>query len=82
MKTQAQFIGYFWRLQRLVWKVKGDPQRMAYRDLATTPVEEGEVDELEMFAHTGAAQAAVAKARKETKARDKHRAKVAKVAAE
>ena len=75
--TQVRFIAYFWRLQRLVWKVKRDPQRMAYRDLATAPVESGEEDELEMFQHSDAAQAAVAKAKREADARARQRGKVA-----
>ena len=42
-------------------------------DLALTPVaDHGEDEELEMLSHTEAAQAAVAKAHKETEAREKH----------
>ena len=81
ISTQARFAAYFWRLQRLVWKVKRDPDRLAYRDLATAPVAEaGESEELEMFTQSEAAQAAVAKAKRETEARERHDARATAIA--
>ncbi len=81
VSVQSRLVAYFLRLRKLVKKVKRDPDRMAYRDLAITPVEdEGEAEELEMFAHTEAAQAAVVKAKRETEAREKHRLQTAAAA--
>ena len=77
LRTQVQFIGYFLRLQLLVWKIKRDPNRFDYVDLATAPVDEAEDEELEMFSHTSAAQAAVAKAKRESEARERHRTQTA-----
>ena len=55
--------------------IKNDPASRTYSDLALSPVEEAEVEELEMFAHTEAAQAAVNKAKGEAEARAKAAAK-------
>ena len=64
----AWFAVSTWLLCRAV---KADPATKAYSDLALSPVEEAEVEELEMFAHTEAAQAAVNKAKGEAEARAK-----------
>ena len=56
----------FWlgKLLLLWWKVRRDPERYNYLDLATTPVEDQLEEELEMFEVTEAARNTVAKARK------------------
>ena len=69
---------YFWetaskalRLGRLVWQfrrlrkmVESDPRRRHYQDLALTPVDESELDELALFSQTDSAKMAVEKRRK------------------
>ncbi|NIA67707.1 radical SAM protein [Pelagibius litoralis] len=77
LTTYIPFAGFALRLWIKCQQVKRDPANKNYTDLALTPVtDHGEDESLEMFAHTGAAQAAVAKAQKEAAAREKH-AKVA-----
>ncbi len=50
-------------------RIKRDPATKSYMDTALTPVTEENDEDLEMFEHTEAAQAAVAKAQKEAAAR-------------
>jgi radical SAM superfamily enzyme YgiQ (UPF0313 family) len=51
-------------LRRIYVRIKRDPARMEYMDLALTPVTDAEVDTLELFHHTDAAEAFVARERK------------------
>lgn len=77
LSTYIPFAGFAIRLWIKCQRVKRDPANKHYTDLALTPVtDHGEDESLEMFAHTDAAQAAVAKAQKEAAAREKH-AKIA-----
>jgi hypothetical protein len=48
-----------WRLWRLRRRVKTDPARKSYTDLALSAVRDEDLDDLEMFTATGAARAAV-----------------------
>ena len=69
-------IGFFaWRLHRLRKRVQNDPASKTYRDLALTPVDSAEDEELEMFDLNEDAKAAVAKAKGEAEARARHAAK-------
>jgi hypothetical protein len=52
------------RMARVRRAIKRDPRARDYRDIALTPVAEGELDALEMFNVTDAARAAADKARK------------------
>ena len=82
LSTYIPFAGFALRLWIKCQKVKRDPANKHYTDVALTPVtDHGEDESLEMFAHTDAAQAAVAKAQKEAAAREK-RAKEPVAAAE
>ncbi len=73
LSTYIPFAGFALRLWIKCQQVKRDPANKNYTDLALTPVtDHGEDESLEMFAHTDAAQAAVAKAQKEAAAREKH----------
>lgn len=77
LSTYIPFAGFAITLWIKCQRVKRDPANKHYTDLALTPVtDHGEDESLEMFAHTDAAQAAVAKAQKEAAAREKH-AKIA-----
>ena len=51
-------------LRRIYVRIKRDPARHAYMDLALTPVTDSEMDTLEMFHHTDAAEAFTARERK------------------
>jgi len=73
LSTYVLFGLYAWKLWRLCQRVKRDPASKTYMDLALTPVKEAEDEHLEMFEHTEAAKAAVAKAKAEAMAR-KHSA--------
>ena len=66
--ARAGFLS--WRIAR---RVLGDPARSTYSDTATTPVDESDIDRLEMFSATMGAEVAVARKRDE----DQRRAKVA-----
>ena len=55
----------------IVKLIKRDPATARYGDLALTPVEDAE--HLEMFEHSDAAKAAVAKAQAEAKAKSEKR---------
>jgi len=82
LRTYVPFAGFALRLWLKCQQIKRDPASKDYTDLALTPVtDHGEDESLEMFAHTEAAQAAVAKAQRESAAREK-RAKEPIAAAE
>jgi len=51
-------------LRRIYVRIKRDPARYEYMDLALTPVTDSEMDTLEMFHHTDAAEAFTARERK------------------
>ncbi|MEA2569752.1 MAG: hypothetical protein QOI24_1753 [Acidobacteriota bacterium] len=51
----------YFGLRRIYNRVKKDPQRYEYMDLALTPVTDAEFDTLELFHHTDAAEAFVAR---------------------
>ncbi len=63
LSTYGPFAAYAIRLWFACQRIKRDPASRTYTDLALTPVEEAETEHLEMFEHTGAAKAAVAKAK-------------------
>ncbi len=60
----------YWRYSRAMTRVVKDPARLDYMDLALTPAEEQDMDELDMFQATEFGQVAVDKARKDAAARD------------
>ena len=73
VSTYGPFAWFALRLWVKCQIIKRDPATQSYTDLALTPVtDHGEDEELEMFALTESAQAAVAKAHRETEAREKH----------
>jgi len=73
---------YAWRLNRIRRRVQRDPAAKSYTDLALTPVlDDGADEELEMFHLNQAAEAAVAKAKAETDARERQAAKRARISA-
>jgi len=73
VSTYGPFAWFALRLWVKCQRIKRDPATQHYSDLALTPVtDHGEDEHLEMFAHTEAAQAAVAKAHREAVAREKH----------
>ncbi|HMJ90549.1 MAG TPA: radical SAM protein [Candidatus Acidoferrum sp.] len=55
----GQWGSLLFRLRRIQMRVKKDPRKLEYMDLALTPVTEHDVDDLEMF-HTPSAPAFVA----------------------
>lgn len=58
-----------WQGWRIGQKVKNDPKRLEYTDLALEPVAEEEMDKLSLFAETAGGEAAVSKKRGEDLAR-------------
>ncbi|MDQ6861243.1 MAG: radical SAM protein [Verrucomicrobiota bacterium] len=60
----AKWGSLYFKLRRIYTRVKSDPKRLEYMDLALTPVTESELDNLEMF-HTRSAEDAVERARRE-----------------
>ena len=59
------------KVGRLRKRIKADPNRNAYTDLALTPVNDEEMDALEMFGINDAAKASVARARRDADHRSK-----------
>ena len=76
-KSHYQFLSLAWKLHRIRKRIKADPQRMAYTDLALTPVEEDELDELALFTSSDSAKAVVEKKRQDDAAREAVKAQVA-----
>ena len=58
-----------WQSYRIGRKVKNDPKRYEYTDLALEPVIEDELNKLSLFAETAGGEAAVSKKRGEDLAR-------------
>ena len=58
-------LGLIWRIGRVRKALKRDPNARDYTDLSLQPVNEDEFDELEMFAVSESAKAAVEKKRRE-----------------
>lgn len=82
-RMAGQFVKKLWIYGSLVWqawrisqKVKNDPRRHAYTDIAITPVVAEELDSLALFQDTTGGEAAVAKKRSEDLARERVAAKV------
>jgi radical SAM superfamily enzyme YgiQ (UPF0313 family) len=78
-KYLAHVVGGHYAILRLWWKynqirrrIKADPRRRDYMDLALTPVTEDELDELELFTSSAAARAAVEKTHEEEARRQAH----------
>jgi len=65
----AQWSSIYFGLRRIYTRIKRDPRRLQYMDLALTPVTDAEVDTLELFHHTEAAEEYVARERQPEKAR-------------
>ena len=79
-QTLAKYWGfgmYAWQLHKIRKRVQNDPANKHYMDLALTPVEDAEGEELEMFDLNESSKAAVAKAKGEAEARAKQHAAVA-----
>ena len=57
-----------WRMGRVRRQIKRDPKARDYRDLALTPVSDGELDGLEIFNVTTSARAAADKAKRHARA--------------
>ncbi|MFL6246543.1 MAG: B12-binding domain-containing radical SAM protein [Thermoanaerobaculia bacterium] len=60
----GRWLGLYGGLRRAYVRIKRDPERYEYSDLALTPVTDAEMDTLELFHHTEAAEAYVARERK------------------
>ena len=60
-----------WQAWRIGRRVKNDPKRLEYMDLALTPVDDEDMDKLSMFTDTAGGGAAVTKHRSEDLARAK-----------
>ena len=59
----GRWISLYAGLRRTYVRIKKDAKRMEYMDLALTPVTDAEIDTLELFHHTEAAEAYVARER-------------------
>jgi hypothetical protein len=60
--NQVRLLALVLKFARVRKKIRRDPARRDYMDLAVAPVDETELTELEFFTHTASAQAAAAKA--------------------
>jgi hypothetical protein len=64
VKKLAKWSSTYFDLRRTYVRIKRDPARLAYTDIALTPVTDSEMDTLELFHHTDAAEAFTARERK------------------
>ena len=76
-RSHYQFLSLAWKLHRIRKRIKADPERMAYSDLALEPVVEDELDELALFTSSEEAKAVVEKKRQDDAAREAAKAAVA-----
>jgi hypothetical protein len=60
----TKWSSMYFDLRRTYMRIKRDPARLAYTDIALTPVTDEEMDTLDLFHHTDAAEAFVARERK------------------
>jgi radical SAM superfamily enzyme YgiQ (UPF0313 family) len=65
----TRWAALYYRLHRIFIRVRKDPKRFKYKDLALTPVTDHDVDDLEMF-HNAAAQTFVAQEQRRQHARE------------
>ena len=63
LRKQAAWVWMYVRLRRIYLRVKHDPKKYEYRDLALSPVADDEAETLELF-HSDAAQAYVGQAKR------------------
>ena len=59
----VKIAGIVWRMARTRRAIKNDPKARFYRDLALTPIADGDLETLEMFQVNDATRAAAAKAK-------------------
>jgi hypothetical protein len=71
MRKLRIYGGLAWQCWRIGQKIKNDPKRLEYTDLALSPVDDEDMDKLAMFTDTAGGGAAVAKRRGEDLARAK-----------
>jgi len=64
LSKYAQFLRMTLQYRRILRRVQHDPAAMDYSDIAMSPVQENELDKLEIYTATSAAQAAVDKVRR------------------
>ena len=60
----VKYLAMWLRIERLRRKIRNDPARWDYRDRAMAPVEDGDVETLELFTHNEGARSAVQHARR------------------
>ena len=64
LRKHTQILREAYRIRAICARVDRDPANLSYTDLAMTPVNDDEVENLAMFTHNTGAKAAVAHARK------------------
>jgi hypothetical protein len=69
LRKQWLYFKYIRQARDLVYSIRSDPARHAYRDLAITPAAEEEVDSLMLFTQTSGGVAAVERKRAEDRRR-------------
>jgi hypothetical protein len=60
----VRYLAMWLRIERLRRNIRNDPARRDYRDRAMAPVEDGDVETLELFTHNEGARSAVQHARR------------------
>ncbi len=63
-RTHVAMFKLWWRYNQVRKRIKADPKRREYTDLALTPVTDDELDELDLFISSASAKEAVDKSRK------------------
>jgi Radical SAM superfamily len=66
----TRWVSLYFKLRRIYVRIKKDPRKLEYMDLAMSPVTDHDVDDLEMF-HTPSASAFVAQEQRREHARER-----------
>jgi radical SAM superfamily enzyme YgiQ (UPF0313 family) len=69
VRKMTRWFSLYWRLRRVYVRIKRDPRKLEYMDLALTPVTDEEIETLEMF-HTPSAPAFVAQEQRHQQVRE------------
>jgi len=67
LTKHLRFAAMYWRYRRILKRIEGDQR--PYADVATAPVRQEELDELDLFKTTPAAKFAVEKLKRKSAAR-------------
>ena len=63
-KLMLRLVRHAWAINRIAKRVQADPANVTYTDLAMTPVNDDDTENLEMFTHNASARDEVVRSKK------------------